>query len=469
MRIDESILPHVDGPAPFFAKRHRTLLSLAKRLIDPLVILSCLALVFWAFDQPLDGPFLILLLLTFLLVYPGRLCFRNWDIQMAADIFIGALRTAVLLLAVGYLSNALQIFEPQALAAWLAAAPLALMGVHIASPRIVPRVLAPVHKRKAAIVGMNSIGARLARIINTHSDDSRVIAFFDDRHTDRLPEAGSIVYAGSLAEVTSKVHEIGISTLYITLPIAPQQRLLTLLNDLRDTTCSIYFVPNLFLFDMIQAKVDAVGDIPVLAVCESPFDGVQGVLKRWSDIVIASVALVVSAPFALMFAIIIKLSSPGPVFFRQRRLGLNGQEIVVWKFRSMRVTEDGSEIRQATASDERVTAIGRFLRRSSLDELPQFINVLQGTMSVVGPRPHALAHDAMYRQVIRGYTRRHKVKPGITGWAQINGARGETDTLEKMARRVELDTYYLRNWSLKLDLIIIVRTIRHMLNDPHAY
>ena len=171
----------------------------------------------------------------------------------------------------------------------------------------------------------------------------------------------------------------------------------------------------------------------------------------------------------LAVAAAIKMTMPGPVLFKQRRFGLDGQEITVWKFRSMKVQEDATNVRQATRDDDRITPLGRFLRRSSLDELPQFFNVLQGKMSVVGPRPHAVSHNEMYRSLIKGYMIRHKVRPGITGLAQINGARGETDTIEKMELRIKYDLEYLRRWSLRLDLWIIFKTVTQVFRDPNAY
>ncbi|RZI79975.1 MAG: undecaprenyl-phosphate glucose phosphotransferase, partial [Rubrivivax sp.] len=171
----------------------------------------------------------------------------------------------------------------------------------------------------------------------------------------------------------------------------------------------------------------------------------------------------------LGLAIGVKLSSPGPAIFKQRRNGLDGEEIIVYKFRSMRVMDNGGVVKQATRGDSRITPFGAFIRRTSLDELPQFINVLQGRMSIVGPRPHAVAHNEEYRRLIKAYMVRHKVKPGITGWAQVNGCRGETETIEKMQTRVEFDLEYLRNWSLGLDLQIIVRTVRLMVFDRNAY
>jgi putative colanic acid biosysnthesis UDP-glucose lipid carrier transferase len=228
---------------------------------------------------------------------------------------------------------------------------------------------------------------------------------------------------------------------------------------LKDTTASIYFVPDIFLSDLIQGRVGQIDDIPVVAVCETPFIGFNGLLKRLADIVLSLFILILISPVLLAIAIGVKLSSPGPIIFRQRRYGLYGEEIYVYKFRSMKVCEDGDTVTQATREDERITPFGAFLRKTSLDELPQFINVLQGRMSIVGPRPHAVAHNEMYRKLITGYMVRHKVKPGITGWAQVNGLRGETETLNKMKARIDYDIDYLRNWSLKLDMYIILKTV----------
>src|ERR671937_1490450 len=241
------------------------------------------------------------------------------------------------------------------------------------------------------------------------------------------------------------------------------------LGGVRHTTASIYFVPDIFVFDLIQARVDTIGDLPVVAVCETPFYGFNGLVKRVSDYVLATLILICIAPLMIAIAIGVKLSSPGPVLFKQRRYGVDGRKIVVYKFRTMTVVEDGEVIKQATKDDRRVTPFGAFLRKTSLDELPQFINVLQGRMSVVGPRPHAVSHNELYRKLIRGYMIRHKVRPGITGLAQVNGYRGETDTVEKMKARIEYDLAYLRNWSLVLDLQIILKTIVVVLKKQNAY
>jgi putative colanic acid biosynthesis UDP-glucose lipid carrier transferase len=207
----------------------------------------------------------------------------------------------------------------------------------------------------------------------------------------------------------------------------------------------------------------------VVGICETPFTGTNELVKRASDMVLSSIILVLISPILLALAIGVKLSSPGPVIFKQRRTGLDGEDITVYKFRSMTTQDNGAVVRQATKNDVRITRFGAFIRRTSLDELPQFFNVLQGRMSIVGPRPHAVAHNEEYRRIVKAYMVRHKVKPGITGWAQVNGQRGETDTVEKMQARVEFDLEYLRNWSLGLDLQIIVSTIRLVFFDRNAY
>jgi len=228
-------------------------------------------------------------------------------------------------------------------------------------------------------------------------------------------------------------------------------------------------VPHAFIFDLMHASWVQVGGQPVISIYETPFFGIDGSLKRLEDLVLSSLILVLISPLLLGLAIAIKLNSRGPVLFRQQRYGLDGQIVEVWKFRSMSVSEDGDHVQQARKGDSRVTSLGRFLRRTSLDELPQFINVLQGRMSIVGPRPHAVAHNEQYRRLIHGYMLRHKVRPGITGWAQINGWRGETDTLEKMAKRIEFDLHYMRTWSLLLDLRIIFLTLFKGFVGKNAY
>ena len=226
---------------------------------------------------------------------------------------------------------------------------------------------------------------------------------------------------------------------------------------------------SFYVFDLIQSRIDEINGVPVLALLETPFYGYNGVFKRIFDVAVSSIILALISPLMLAISVGVKLSSPGPVLFKQRRYGLAGNEISVYKFRTMTVTEDGADIKQAEKNDARFTVFGAWLRKHSLDELPQFINVLQGKMSIVGPRPHAVAHNEMYRKIIKGYMIRHKVLPGITGWAQVNGCRGQTPEVAQMESRVKLDLEYLRNWSLTLDIKIILRTLGLVLRDNEAH
>jgi len=274
---------------------------------------------------------------------------------------------------------------------------------------------------------------------------------------------------GSIDAAADFVKANRVEAVFIALPMVAQPRLLKLLDEIKDTTASVYFVPDIFITELINARIDDINGMPVMAVCESPIVGLNALIKRTFDILIASLALLVLAPVMIVIAAGIKRGSPGPVLFQQHRYGLDGREIVVWKFRSLTVVEDGSAVHQVTQDDRRVTPLGAFLRRTSLDELPQLFNVLGGSMSLVGPRPHAVAHNEQYRRLIKGYMVRHKVKPGITGWAQVNGLRGETDSIEKMRRRIEHDIAYLRRWSPGFDLLILLKTVIIVSRHTNAY
>ncbi|HEC73604.1 MAG TPA: undecaprenyl-phosphate glucose phosphotransferase, partial [Methylophaga aminisulfidivorans] len=255
----------------------------------------------------------------------------------------------------------------------------------------------------------------------------------------------------------------------ITLAMSAEHRIRRITELLANSTASVYLVPDLFTFNLLNSRwVDYQG-ITAVSVYETPFAGVDSLLKRVEDIVLSLLILMLIAIPMIFIAIGVKLSSKGPVFFKQSRYGVDGEKIRVWKFRTMTVTEDGAEVKQAQKNDSRITPFGSFLRRTSLDELPQFLNSLSGSMSIVGPRPHAVAHNEQYREQIQGYMLRHKVKPGITGLAQINGFRGETDTLDKMQGRVHYDLKYIQSWSLLLDLEIIFLTIFKGFSGKNAY
>lgn len=319
----------------------------------------------------------------------------------------------------------------------------------------------PGARRRAIVVGAGPLGGKVARALQSNRDQTtEFVGYFDDRTDSRvLPEAISM-RLGGLRDVANYVYAHGIHEVYITLPLGSQPRIVELLEAVQGTTASLYFVPDVFGISIIQGRLQDMNGVPVVGICETPFTGTNELVKRLSDIALAALILVLISPVLLAVAIGVKLSSRGPVIFKQKRNGLDGEEIVVYKFRSMRTQDNGPVVKQATKDDPRITPFGAFIRRTSLDELPQFINVLQGRMSIVGPRPHAVAHNEEYRRLIKAYMVRHKVRPGITGWAQVNGYRGETETIEKMQARVEFDLEYLRNWSLALDMQIVIRTIR---------
>jgi len=448
-----------------------SLAALAQALLEPAVAEATLVAFTLAFDRPFGGPYLILALILFSLTFPGNALKGTSIRAIAVDVVTGWLVIVGLLLLIGWATQTLRSFDPRVLVAWAFATPLLLFGAKLLMPVVLPRLMAAEGvQRVAVIAGENELGLKLAERIRTAPFlGIRLAGFFDDRSPERLGADASEGVLGTLSELPAYAKTHRVDLIYLTLPMASQPRILRLLEELRDTTASIYFTPDIFLFDLIQARMDAIGGIPVLAVCETPFYGLNGLIKRASDIVLASVILVLILPLMAAIAIGIKLTSRGPVLFTQRRYGEDGREIVVYKFRTMTVLEDGNVVKQATKDDARITRFGAFLRQYSLDELPQFVNVLQGRMSVVGPRPHAVAHNELYRKLIRGYMVRHKVKPGITGWAQVNGLRGETETLEKMRARIEYDLSYLRNWSLQLDLQIVLRTILVVLRKQNAY
>ena len=362
-------------------------------------------------------------------------------------------------------------FSRDVIVNWFWVAPLSLMGAHLMVRTLVPGLFrVQFSSRRMVIVGMNKQGVALARRVDfSPYADTAFLGFFEDRGVGRTSREERYRVLGKIDDLATYVKKHRVQSVYLSLPMTAQPRILEILDRLKDTTCSIYFVPDMFITDLIQGRSQSVCGVDVISVCDTPFKGLRGFFKRASDIVFSTVILLAIFPVLLLIAVMVKASSPGPVIFRQRRYGLDGEQIVVYKFRSMTVGEDGNTIVQATKNDSRITRVGAFLRKTSLDELPQFINVLQGRMSIVGPRPHAVAHNEMYRTLIKGYMVRHKVRPGITGWAQVNGLRGETDRLEKMQARIDFDLDYLRKWSLLLDLLIIARTVRLVFKDSTAY
>lgn len=389
---------------------------------------------------------------------------RGWPVRdEAASLLATWTSTIPGLLLVGFLTKTTDHFSRIVITAWLVAFPLVGILARIISRRTLRYLRKHGHNlRRVAIVGATEAGVQLAqKITEMPETGNRVVGFFDDRDPKRLAhiELGEHKVRGGMKKLVEKTRTGEIEVIYVALPLRAERRIRDIISRLADTTATVYILTPLFMFDLMHARWGTVADMPVVSVFDTPFEGLGGSLKRLEDIVLSTLILALVALPMIFIALGVKLTSKGPVFFRQTRYGLNGQPIRVFKFRTMTTMEDGAQVMQAKKDDKRVTRFGAFLRRTSLDELPQFFNVLTGEMSVVGPRPHAVAHNELYRKKIRGYMLRHKVKPGITGWAQVNGWRGETEVLEKMEQRVEHDLYYIDNWSLLWDLQIVFLTV----------
>lgn len=443
--------------------------TITELFLDPLIALSCLFAAAIAFDDSVSARHIILAIVTLSMTFPGSLRLTDRPGRMIRKTAADWLVVVLLLVLLGYVTGYIRYFQPLFILSWTAVTFATLLASHEIMRRAFPRLIAHNYQRRAIIVGQNEIGDALAkRFADNIYLGINFIGFFDDHEPGHLP-GNPCDLLGSLDDMANYIKCHRIEHVYIALPMSSEPRILSLLENIKDTTASIFFVPDVFMIDLIQGNVDSIGGIPVVAVCETPFTGIRGLMKRASDILLALVILLLISPLMAAVAIGVRLSSPGPVIFSQRRYGLDGREIVVYKFRSMSVTEDGDKsYKQVTRGDARVTPFGAFIRKTSLDELPQFINVVQGRMSIVGPRPHAIAVNEQYRKLIPRYMVRHKVRPGITGWAQVNGFRGGDD-LQHMKMRIKFDLEYLRNWSLQLDLRIILKTIALVIKDSRAF
>jgi len=454
-----------------FYSAPQSVTSLIAAFLEPALTVGVFLAVSAAFNEPIVRSDLTLCLLIFALTFPGRNRFSDRPLNAAVDISTSWLSLLVILLLCGYATRSLELFNVRVLLWWALLTPVLQWMAFYAGRRTLRWLAAgPANRRTAVVVGAGALGVKVARAYQARGDlGMQFLGYFDDRADERVDTDAAGLRLGTLRQLSQWVREHGVNEVYITLPLGSQPRIVELMEQVQGTTASVFFVPDVFGISIIQGRLQDMNGVPVVGLQETPFTGINRLVKRVSDVVLAALILVLISPLLLAIAIAVKLTSTGPLMFKQRRNGLDGEEIVVYKFRSMRTQDDGAVIRQATKDDPRITPLGAFLRRSSLDELPQFINVLQGRMSIVGPRPHAVAHNEQYRQLIKAYMVRHKVKPGITGWAQIHGHRGETETIEKMQARVEYDLEYLRNWSLGLDLQIIARTIKLVFFDRQAY
>ena len=451
---------------------------IVKALFYPVTAVAFLAFCLWLGKRPLTGTYFLIAVLTFAgaaeLLGDSRVdhepAVLRQELRWLLDMVFRWIAVGACVGLVLYLSGLRVSPTDRALAAWFAFTPLVLWGGTIGVRQVLLYVgIKLTMPRRAIIIGANKQGLLLGRKLQEQSlMRVNLLGFFDDRPADRLPRLDA-AWLGRTGDVLEYVRRHGVNVVYIPLPISPRPGLAKLLHGLRDTVASVYFVPDFSSLSNIPSRVDVLHGMPMIAINESPLFGVRSVAKRVSDLILSFIILLVIWPVLVAVAIGVKCGSSGPVTFKQLRYGLDGREILIYKFRSMTVTEDGvTSYTQVTRNDNRVTRFGAFIRRTSLDELPQLLNVIEGSMSLVGPRPHAIAVNEHYRSLIPSYMFRHKVKPGITGWAQVNGNRGGDD-LHSMKKRIECDLEYLKNWSMWLDFKIMLRTFAVIWGDRDAF
>mgnify|MGYP006273071249 CR=1 FL=1 len=463
--------------------------ALLSRVIDSLCIMLAMAGVTMAVvdDPALDTDFWVASLFSCLLFFTNSDftdLYRSWRIESISSemrqVFVcWTFSFLPVLLGGALLAESNELFAWPAYAVWFVATVLLLclwrvvlrLGLRAARRN-------GFNTRTVAIAGCGE----LAQVVHdklTHATWAGFVfkGYFDDRSKrvvyehDRRQESpqDAVCPDGNFDRLVALAEAGELDSVYIAMPMSAEKRIQALMQRLSNSAASVYVVPDVFVFDLLHAHTVDLAGLPAISLIGTPHEGVHGVLKRLEDVLGAALILTFISPLMLAIALAVKLSSPGPIIFRQQRYGIDGKPIEVWKFRSMTVMENGDDFRQATQNDVRVTKVGGFLRRTSLDELPQFINVLQGRMSIVGPRPHAVAHNEEFRGKVPKYMRRHRIKPGITGWAQVNGWRGETDTIEKMEKRLEHDLHYINHWSIWWDIKIIVRTVFSGFSGRNAY
>jgi putative colanic acid biosysnthesis UDP-glucose lipid carrier transferase len=467
-------------PHSGFVKQHQSAFTFVQQVIDLALVWSCFPFAVWLMDVEWSRSYSIAnissTLMYFLFAQQGNL-YQSWRGQSLLaemrQVCIAWVSMLLIALFAAYVLKTSEDFSRRAVVTWLVLTPVLLCVFRLGLRLFLRHARSSGRNfRRIAIAGTGPAAIAIARNIAVNPwMGMQLQGFYDDSeavHSRPVQDIDAEV-CGNLPLLISNAKDGQFDEIFIALPMRAEMESKLLVQALADTSTQVQYVPDIFTFNLINSRVRDIGGIPVISVYDSPLDSIGRLMKRVEDVVISLLILLLIAVPMAMIALAVKLHSPGPVLFRQRRYGLNGDEFLVWKFRSMTVCEDGGIVQQATRDDVRITRLGSFLRKTSLDELPQFFNVLQGTMSIVGPRPHAIAHNEMYRKEIEGYMQRHLVKPGITGWAQINGWRGETDTTEKMQKRVEYDMHYIRNWSVWFDLKIILLTVMRGFIGRNAY
>ena len=450
------------------------------RVVDLVIITLIYVLVLYWYQVDFNTNYQLVLLVSlssFLFVSQSFELYRSWrtstSLAMISYTSLVWIVCCIGLITLAYFTKTGSDYSRVAIGVWFVSTLISLSLWRMAFRKLLFHFRkSGLNSKSVIIIGATPTGLKLAEQITANPQHGlKLQGFYDDRPKERLPDMGKHSIKGTIEEGVFLVKENPeISHVYIAMPMKAEARITDILNRCSDTTATVHIIPDFFIFNLLHARWQHVGNMQTLSIFDSPFDGFNLAIKRVEDLVIASIILILIILPMFFIGLAVKVTSKGPIIFKQKRYGLDGKEICIYKFRSMAlVNKKIDNVVQATRFDARITPIGAFLRRTSLDELPQFINVIQGNMSIVGPRPHAVQHNEEYRSLIDGYMLRHKAKPGITGWAQINGWRGETDTLEKMEKRIEFDLNYIHRWSLAFDLKIIFMTIFKGFVNKNAY
>jgi putative colanic acid biosynthesis UDP-glucose lipid carrier transferase len=463
-----------------YFKKHQRFISVMQQCLDIAIVVAGLYIAHYfyygQFSQLANNYIVLASLGATLMYFYGALSglYQSWRSQHLFDLSLRVLRSwfavFISLVAIAWALKTTESYSRIIIGSWALLTPTLLISARFLVRRFLEDARKKGHNsRSIAIAGSaKAANALIEQLQSNPWMGYRIQSIYTPANAENLLSEKHKIH-GDLQALVKDAKQQQFDAVFIALPMQEEKEISQLVSQLSDCSIPVHIVPDLFTFQLLNSRISSIGNLPLISIYDTPHDGLNRVAKRVEDFCLATLILLLISPILIGIAIAIKLTSTGPVIFKQKRYGIGGEAISVWKFRSMTTSDNGSTVVQATKNDSRITPLGAFLRRSSLDELPQFINVLQGRMSIVGPRPHAVAHNELYRKDIQGYMLRHLVKPGITGWAQINGWRGETDTLEKMEKRVEFDLFYIRNWSVAFDLKIIFLTIFKGFVNKNAY
>ncbi|RDH81207.1 MAG: undecaprenyl-phosphate glucose phosphotransferase [endosymbiont of Galathealinum brachiosum] len=466
-------------------KSYSGFINLFSRVADPLVVvIAAIAAYFVRFPfnealLPHDYRSLVLFaIFCVVIIFPSFGLYASWRgqslLKQARSIFLAWLTVVLLMIIILFSLKISADYSRLWLGWWmmLGLASLLTFRMFIFGFLQYQRMKGK-NFRRVIVVGAGDLGERLINQVNESPwMGFNIVALFDDDEHLHGEMVGEYKVTGGISDVEAFFNNghVHVDEVWIALPLRAEQRVKELLYELRHHPVNIKLIPDIFGFSLLNHSMTEIAGLPAVNLSDTPMGGSNQLIKAIEDRLLALCIFILICPLLLAISIAIKAISPGPILFKQRRHGWDGRIINVYKFRTMEVhAEDEGCITQASKNDSRITPLGAFLRRTSLDELPQFYNVMQGRMSIVGPRPHAVQHNEMYKDQVNKYMLRHMVKPGITGWAQVNGYRGETDTLDKMKKRVEFDLFYIENWSLWFDLKIIFLTIFKGFVGKNAY